>query len=126
LHQETIDTLKTATRHTTPETIRLKIFRFDPSRDKNSRFQEYEIEKDEKMSVLSALQYIYRNLDAGLSIQGYYCYRKLCTVCMLRINGKNKLGCRTLVEDNMTIEPVKQYPLIKDLVVDFSAGKAAE
>lgn len=118
--------MKTATRLMAPETIRLKIFRFDPSKDKKSRFQEYEIEKDEKMSVLSALQYVYRNLDATLSIQGYYCYRKLCTVCMLKINGKNKLGCRTLVEDNMTIEPVKQYPLIKDLVVDFSAGKASK
>ena len=118
--------MKTATRHLEPETIRLKIFRFDPSRDKKPRFQEYEIEIDEKMSVLGALQYIYYNLDASLSIQGYFCYRKLCTVCMLRINGKNKLGCRTLVEDNMTIEPVKQYPLIKDLVVDFSAGKASK
>ena len=118
--------METATRHTVSETIRLKIFRFDPSIDKSSRFQEYEIEKDEKMSALSALQFIYRNLDAGLSIQGYYCYRKLCTVCMLRINGKNKLGCRTLVEDNMTIEPVKHYPLIKDLVVDFSKGKRSK
>ena len=106
--------------------IEIKVFRFDPTGDEKPRFQEYEIVKDEKMSVLSALQYIYRNLDASLSIQGYYCYRKLCTVCMLRINGKNKLGCRTLVEDNMTIEPVNQYPLIKDLVVDFSAGKAAK
>ena len=118
--------MKTAARHMEPETLRLKIFRFDPSKDKKPRFQEYEIKKDEKMSVLSAVQYIYRNLDAGLSIQGYYCYRRLCTVCMLRINGKNKLGCRTLVEDNMTIEPVNQYPLIKDLAVDFSAGKAAK
>ena len=118
--------MKTATHLMVPETVRLKIFRFDPSRDNEPRFKEYEIEKDEKMSVLSALQYIYRDLDASLSIHGYYCYRKLCTVCMLRINGKNKLGCRTLVEDNMTIEPVKQYPLIKDLVVDFSAGKASK
>lgn len=118
--------LKTATNHTEPEIIRVNVFRFDPSRDSRPRFQEYEIEKDEKMSVLSALQYIYRNLDAGLSIQGYYCYRRLCTVCMLRVNGKNRLGCRTLVEDNMIIEPVKQYPLIKDLVVDFSPRKASK
>jgi len=105
------------------ETVRLKIFRFDPSKDKEPRFQEFEIEKEDKMSVLSALQYVYRNIDGSLSINGYYCYRKLCTLCMLRINGKNRFSCRTLVEDNMTIEPVKQYPLIKDLVVDFSAKK---
>jgi succinate dehydrogenase/fumarate reductase iron-sulfur protein len=104
--------------------IRLHVFRFNPSRDDEPRYQDYEIEKEEKMSVLSALQHIQRQVDGTLSINGYYCYRKLCTVCMLRINGKNRLSCRTLVEDEMTIEPVKQYPLIKDLVVDFSAKKA--
>lgn len=105
------------------KTIRLKVFRFDPAKDKNPRFQEYEIEKEDKMSVLRALQSIYENTDGTLSINGYYCYRKLCTLCMLRINGRNKLSCRTLVQDNMTIEPVKEYLLIKDLVVDFSSKK---
>lgn len=103
------------------KTIRLKVFRFDPAKDKNPRFQEYEIEKEDKMSVLRAVQSIYENTDGTLSINGYYCYRKLCTLCMLRINGRNKLSCRTLVQDNMTIEPVRNYPLIKDLVVDFSS-----
>ncbi|MBW1997453.1 MAG: hypothetical protein JRJ29_05730 [Deltaproteobacteria bacterium] len=107
------------------ERIRIKVFRFDPEKDREPRFQEYEIVKDEKMSVLSAVQYIYENLDGSLSIQGYYCYRKLCALCMLRVNGKNRLACRTLVEEGMTIEPVRQYPLIKDLVVDFSSRNEA-
>lgn len=102
--------------------ITLKVFRFDPEKDKEPWYQEYELEKDEKMSVLSALQHIYRNIDGTLAINGYYCYRKLCTVCMLKINGKNRLSCRTLVEDNMVLEPVNQYPHIKDLVVDFGVN----
>ena len=106
------------------ETIRLRVFRFNPSKDREPSFQDYEIEKDEKMSVLSAVQYIYEKLDGSLSIQGYYCYRKLCTLCMLRINSQNRLACRTPVEDGMTIEPVRHYPLKKDLVVDFSSKEA--
>jgi len=101
-------------------TVKLKVFRFDPTKDNKPSFQEFEVEKTEKMSVLNALQYIYENLDGSLSMSGYFCYRKLCTLCMLRINGKNNLSCRTLVEEDMLIEPVREYPLIKDLAVDFS------
>jgi len=104
----------------TDERIRLTIFRFDPKIDHQPIFQEYQIERQQKMSVLGAIRYIYENLDGTLSIHGYYCFRKLCGLCRLRINGKNRLSCRTLVEDGMVIEPVQGYPLIKDLVVNFS------
>ena len=100
--------------------IKLHIFRFDPKLDNAPSFQEYEVARTEKMSVLSAIRYVYENLDGTLSINGYYCYRKLCGLCRVRINGKNRLSCRTLVEDGMVIEPVGGHPLIKDLVVDFS------
>ena len=103
--------------------IRLQIFRFDPKVDNQPKFQEYEVDRTQKMSVLSTIQYIYENLDGTLSMNGYYCYRKLCGLCRLRINGKNRLSCRTPVEDAMVIEPVPGYPLIKDLVVDFSAKR---
>jgi len=108
-----------------PKVIRLKVFRFNPGIDERPRFQEYEVVHESSMSVLSALQYIYERLDGTLSLNGYFCYRKLCGLCMLRINGKNRLSCRTLVEDNMTIEPPGGHPLIKDLVVDFSSKPGA-
>jgi len=108
------------------ERIRLTVFRFDPAEDQEPRFVEYEVEKDEKMSVLSALQYIYENVDGTLSLNGYFCYRRLCTLCLLRINGKDRLSCRVPVENGMTIEPVKGFPHIKDLVVDFGRTPKGE
>lgn len=99
--------------------IRLKVFRFDPASDKKSYFQEYEIQYEEHMSVLAAIKYIYEKVDGTLSINGYLCYRKLCGLCMLKINGKNALSCRTLVKNDMMIEPAENHPVIKDLVVDF-------
>jgi succinate dehydrogenase/fumarate reductase-like Fe-S protein len=105
------------------EKIRLKVFRFDPTADSRPIFQEYEVEKSEKMSVLSAVRQIYENLDGSLSFSGYFCYRKLCGLCQMKINGKNRLSCRTRVEDGMIIEPAPGYALIKDLAVDFSADK---
>jgi succinate dehydrogenase/fumarate reductase iron-sulfur protein len=109
--------------------IKVKIFRFDPEVDKQPHFQKYEVVKTEKMSVLSAVQYIYEKLDGSLSFSGYFCYRKLCGLCQMKIDEKNRLSCRTPVEDGMVIEPAPGYPLIKDLAVDFSAereGKGSE
>ena len=103
--------------------IKLKVFRFDPTVDPQPTFREYEVEKSEKMSVLSAVQYIYENLDGTLSFSGYFCYRKVCGLCQMKVNGKNRLSCRTPVKDGMVIEPAPGYPLIKDLAVDFSARK---
>jgi succinate dehydrogenase/fumarate reductase-like Fe-S protein len=103
--------------------IKVKIFRFDPEADKQPSFQEYELIKTEKMSVLSAVQYIYEKLDGSLSFSGYFCYRKLCGLCQMKINKRNRLTCRIPVEDGMVIEPASGYPLIKDLAVDFSAEK---
>jgi succinate dehydrogenase/fumarate reductase iron-sulfur protein len=106
---------------TSAKKIKVKVFRFDPAVDKQPSFQEYEVMKTEKMSVLSAVQYIYEKLDGSLSFSGYFCYRKLCGLCQMKINDKNRLSCRTPVEDGMVIEPTPGYPLIKDLAVDFSA-----
>jgi fumarate reductase (CoM/CoB) subunit B len=43
----------------------------------------------------------------------------LCGVCTLTINGEPRLACATDVEDGMLIEPLKGFPIIKDLVVDY-------
>ena len=40
----------------------------------------------------------------------------------MRINGVNRLACKVLVRDlpdEVTIEPIKGLPLLKDLVVDM-------
>ncbi len=103
--------------------IKVRVSRFDPEVDKQPSFQKYEVLKTEKMSVLSAIQYIYEQLDGSLSFSGYFCYRKLCGLCQMKINGRNRLSCRTRVEDAMIIEPAAGYPLIKDLAVDFSVEK---
>ncbi|MFC1611579.1 2Fe-2S iron-sulfur cluster-binding protein [Myxococcota bacterium] len=104
----------------TKDTVKLNVFRFNPIEDNKPRYQEYGVERSEKMSVLSAIQYIYENLDGSLSMNCYYCYRKLCGLCVLRINGKNRLSCGTLVEGGMIIGPARGYRLSKDLAVDFS------
>ena len=44
--------------------------------------------------------------------------------CGLKINGKNKLACHTLVKDletlEVTVEPLSFLPLDKDLIIDMT------
>jgi len=85
------------------------------------RFEEYEVPLEEKMSVFNALEYIGNRLDPGLA---YYasCRIGKCLGCTLKVNGKLRLACTTLVDGDITLEPDHRYPIIRDLVVDMSSA----
>lgn len=88
----------------------------------DGEYKEYKIPYKEKMTILSALNYIKENLDSSIA---YYtsCRIGKCTGCLIEVNGKNKLACVTLLKNGMKIGPVKKYKIIRDLVVDFSNKK---
>lgn len=51
------------------------------------------------------------------------CRQKCCGACAMVINGRPALACNTFVRDTgteITLEPLRKFPLIKDLKVDRS------
>ncbi len=100
----------------------VKVFRFDPEKDKRPRLQTFKNVPYEGMRVTDVLNYIYQNLDSSLAFR-YSCRAGLCGVCLLKVNGKACLSCHRIAEKEMTIEPPSQYPVIKDLVVDLGKKK---
>ncbi|MGI9861479.1 2Fe-2S iron-sulfur cluster-binding protein [Moorella naiadis] len=98
------------------ETIKIKVQRFDPAVDKEPNYQEYTVPYAKGTTVMSALRYIYENLDHSLA---YYasCRIGKCAGCHVRVNGNTKLACTTIIEGNVTIEP-KKGKVIRDLVVE--------
>lgn len=100
--------------------IRLNVFRCDPSEDEKPRYEAYEIPADKKRWVLDALIYIREHYDGTLAFR-YSCrHPKACGNCGILVDGEPKLSCMTLTRDGMTIEPLKNFPLVRDLVVDTS------
>ncbi|MFQ6111717.1 MAG: 2Fe-2S iron-sulfur cluster-binding protein, partial [Nitrospinota bacterium] len=101
--------------------VSFRIFRFDPSRDKSPRYESYSIPWEEGFTVLSALRYIYQNLDRTLAYREYECFRGLCNSCRVSVDGRELKGCRALLEPGReyTLEPLRGRPIIRDLVVDF-------
>jgi len=101
---------------------RVKVFRFDPEKEKAPRFETYENIPYEGMRVTDVLNYVYQNIDSSLAFR-YSCRAGLCGVCVLKVNGKVCMACHKIAEKEMTIEPPGQHPVIKDLVVDFQKKK---
>ena len=100
--------------------IKLRVFRYDPSVDKEPRYDVYKVPGDKKMWVLDALIYIRENYDSSFAFR-YSCrHPKKCGTCGVLIDGEPSLACMTLAKDGMTIEPLPLFPVVKDLVVDTS------
>ena len=101
--------------------VNVKVYRFSPAKDKEARYQTFIVPLTGQMSVLNVLQYITEHYDGGLA---YYasCRIGKCTGCTVRVNGKSRLACTELVQDDLTLEPVTPKRVIKDLLVKH-AGK---
>lgn len=97
--------------------IKVRIFRFTPSEDREPYYQKYEVPIVSGMSVIDILDYIYDNLDSTLAYYSHSaCHRGVCGRCTLTINGKPSLACQTIISEDATIEPLPKFKVIRDLV----------
>ncbi len=75
------------------------------------------------MTVNDALFYIKEGIDGSLAWR-VSCRMGICGSCGMVINGLPKLACQTQVLDlqgkSVRVEPLSNYPVIKDLIVDMT------
>ena len=88
------------------------------------RFEEYTIDVDQGMVVLDCIHRIQALHATDLACR-WNCKAGKCGSCSMEINGKPRLSCmtrmNTFAEDEViTVQPIKTFPLIKDLVTDVS------
>jgi succinate dehydrogenase iron-sulfur subunit len=98
-----------------------KIWRGDAS---GGRFEEHTTEVSEGMVVLDAVHQIQAEQAHDLAVR-WNCKAGKCGSCSAEVNGMPKLMCMTRMSDipidrPVTIQPVKAFPVIKDLVTDVS------
>jgi succinate dehydrogenase / fumarate reductase iron-sulfur subunit len=107
--------------------VRMRILRFDPSRDKNPWWGDYEADVEPTERALDALHYIKWYKDSSLALRRS-CAHGICGSDAMVINGVNMLACKVMIRDlkqPIVIEPIRGLPVIRDLVVDmepFFAG----
>lgn len=99
-----------------------RVRRYNPEEGKKW-WAEYKVPTIRGMTVLDALLYIKENLDHTLSLR-YSCRMGVCGSCGMVINGTPMLACSTQVLDlestRVTVEPLPNFTLLRDLVVDFT------
>ena len=101
--------------------VTLKIFRYNPETDKKPSYKTYTLDADEMDRVLDLLEKVKGYQDGTLSFRRS-CAHGICGSDAMRINGMNRLACKTLIRDvghKVTIEPILGLPVMKDLIVDM-------
>lgn len=104
------------------EKLLITVFRYDPSRDGESRYETYEVPAVPKLTVFDALTYIYENhtnLAFRGSCAGGHRGNAVCDQCGVKVNGRSRLACKTLAKKQMTIDPLDKRKVIRDLVIEI-------
>ncbi|MCM2577935.1 succinate dehydrogenase iron-sulfur subunit [Streptomyces meridianus] len=104
-------------------TATFRIRRFNPEISADAIWEDFQIEIDPKERVLDALHKIKWELDGTLTFRRS-CAHGICGSDAMRINGRNRLACKTLIKDinpekPITVEAIKGLTVLKDLVVDM-------
>lgn len=75
-------------------------------------------------TILDVVTYVQRELDSGLSYR-FACRVGMCGTCAMTVNGKPRWTCRTQASlfagSTITIEPLRNFPIVKDLVIDMDS-----
>ena len=100
----------------------LRVFRGEPGTA--GHYDEFDVPVEEGMVVLDALHWIQGHEAPDLAVR-WNCKAAKCGSCSGEVNGRPKLMCKTRMSDldlsePVTVEPMRTFPLIRDLVTDVS------
>lgn len=116
------DTEESVRQAAATRTIRLEVARYRPGQDSEPVFQDYDVPLTADWAVLDGLNYVKDRLDGSLSFR-WSCRMGVCGSCGMTVNGEPRLTCGTFLTEYgdgpIRIEPLKGFPVIRDLVVDI-------
>jgi succinate dehydrogenase / fumarate reductase iron-sulfur subunit len=109
------------------QTATFRIWRGDTS---GGEFREYHSDVVDGMVVLDAVHQIQAEQANDLAVR-WNCKAGKCGSCSAEVNGMPKLMCMARLSDlpldrPITIEPMKAFPLLRDLVTDVSWNYAVK
>jgi succinate dehydrogenase / fumarate reductase iron-sulfur subunit len=109
-------------------TVTFRIWRQDGP-EKEGRYDEFRIPYSKGANVVSCLMEIQRNpvtvdgRKVAPVVWDAACLEEVCGSCAININGRVRMACSALIdklEHPITLEPMKKFPVVRDLTVDRS------
>jgi len=90
----------------------------------SGRLVTYQVPRQPSQTILDVVTWIQREQDPGLSYR-FACRVGMCGSCAMMVSGIPRWACRTHVQEvardnHLTIEPLRNLPVIKDLICDMS------
>lgn len=119
---------QTGTATPPPREVVFRIRRRD-RQDSAPYWEEFAIPHRPNLNVISALMEIRKNpvtrdgKQTTPPVWDMNCLEQVCGICTMVINGKARQSCSALVdqlEQPITLEPMRKFPNVRDLVVDRS------
>jgi succinate dehydrogenase / fumarate reductase iron-sulfur subunit len=106
----------------------LRIRRYSPETGEAAHWDDFTIDLDGHRSVLDGILQARDREDGTIGIR-CSCRAAICGSCGVRINGKPALACHThldkaaetAVDGTITVEPMGNMPVVKDLVTDMES-----
>ncbi|TVQ60118.1 MAG: succinate dehydrogenase iron-sulfur subunit [Phycisphaerales bacterium] len=119
-----------ATSSSAKKSIRLRIKRCDGP-GKPEQWQSFDVPLEPGLNIIACLQKIAAN---PVTVNGERttpvvwdsgCLEEVCGACTMVVNGKVRQSCSFVIDESMagqeiTIEPMTKYPVVRDLSVDRS------
>ncbi len=114
--------------------IRLTVLRQDGA-GQPQRWDTFEVPYKDKINVISALIEVQKNpvtvegKTVSAPVWEAACLEEVCGSCTMNINGGIRQACTALIEEvgtlagdtfEVKLEPMKKFPLVRDLIVDRS------
>ncbi|HEY6822346.1 MAG TPA: 2Fe-2S iron-sulfur cluster-binding protein [Burkholderiales bacterium] len=84
-------------------------------------YESFEVPFEPGQTVLDGLRWIRAHADPSLAVR-YSCINaNACKECMMRVDGGTVYACTArLAEQEMTVEPLPNKALVKDLVTEIA------
>ena len=104
------------------KTITLRIARNNPNTNTGTKFVDYNVTYQKWTTVLDAILDVKEHFDHSVGVR-YSCRQASCGSCGMKINGRPALACFTKITELnssvVTVEPMNNFPIIRDLAVSF-------
>jgi len=103
------------------DTMKISVWRGDST---GGAYVPYEVPRQESQTVLDVVTWIQRHREPRLTYR-FACRVGMCGSCAMSVNGVPRWTCRTHAgrvtkNSRLTIEPLRNMPVIKDLVADMT------
>ncbi|MDA1191482.1 MAG: succinate dehydrogenase iron-sulfur subunit [Candidatus Poribacteria bacterium] len=109
--------------------VTFRIERFNPETDSEPHWEDYTFEPKPGSTLLDCMNHIKWYMDGTLTYR-MSCRSAICGSCAMKVNGGGQLVCNAQLDDHLgchveddrliTVEPLGTFPVIKDLVTDFT------